>query len=406
MEIYNELAVKIVSLSASVLVIAAALFIAIFLLYGLIVVGCLAAGIIVRVVFFPVHAFLSAYPRSEWATHVAQALVAVIFLCFFTSRLTPQYRIFAFFFLLALILLLVWMVLRIRARYRPYFTEVLFDERYVHPVWDWISSQRRILALMSRIPPLRPVGAALDLVASRVHHRRWQLFLSSLLVFSFYTLPVQLAPSLDNLISDWTAVVIKHYDLEWLMHSALWGNAFKATGTIYLYLFDWLVTVIALYGLITILCPLEPRNIFGSVDEALRDFVSGRGTFIFSGLFWQYGDGTSDPVVCSKGETEKRFFTSIAKSVHKESVNLDADLRGAWQGENARIAFACTIASPDGKGPTDYCVHYRRLGRSSYLVAVDAKATCFNGSNAKSQTSLQELSDSIGYLVNVRDSLK
>jgi hypothetical protein len=53
-----------------------------------------------------------------------------------------------------------------------------------------------------------------------------------------------------------------------------------------------------------------------------------------------------------------------------------------------------------------YCFHYRRLGKSSFLAAADARAKRFDGSNARSQIMFHQLAESIGYLVNVRHSLK
>jgi hypothetical protein len=401
------LAERVVAPLATVLVIFVALLIAIFLLAALIIVGCIVTELVIRIVFSPLRFLFSKYSTSEWGTRVGQPVVAALFFCFFTSRLAPQYRFFAFFFLLFLIGLLVWIVRRVRARYRAYFSEILFDERYLDPVWDWISSQRRILLLLARLPPLRPVSGALDIVLNRVHHRRWQLFLGSLIAFSFYTLPVQLFPGFDHWLSETVSSAVKNYELDWLSHSPWFGRSFDIVAIIYLYLVDWLVTIIALYAVITFLCPLEPRNLFETVEKALRDFVSDHRIFVFSGLFWQHQEGSADFAVCARGEEEKRVFSLIAKTFHHASLDLDAHLRGGWQGENARIALTYKVASPNKAGKDDhYCLHYRRFGRSSFLVAVDANRTRFDRPDATSQKNFQQLSDSVGYLVNVRDSLK
>ena len=393
--------------AATMAIISVSLAAAICLLPLAVLIGCGLTGSIARAMSSPLRFALSRLPESEWSTHVAQPVVAVIFFCFFTSRISEDHRILAFFLLIALILAAVWIVRYLRARYRPYFPTILFDERFVYPIWDWLSSQRRLLALLGRVAPLRPLATSLRLATERVHHRRWQMFLGTLFAFSFYTLPVQLFPYLDHWLQHKVPAAVERIDLQWIVESPWVGKSFHIVGMIYLYLFDWVVTVAAIYAIVVFLSPLEPRNMFDNIGNALRDFVRGRKIFLFAGFFWQHGGVLSNSTICARDQEQGSTFASIARAIHDETLCLDRDMRGTWQGINCRVAAVYRSAPASDTGQQNsYCFHYRRLGRSSFIVAVDAKAEGFGGSNVKSQSSFRQLSESIGYLVNVRDSLR
>ncbi len=404
---FDKIMHMVIPPTATVFVISAALLIAIFLLPLVVLTGCFLAGALVRGIMFPFRSIFAKLSDSDWATHVAQPMVATTFFCFFTSRVSEDHRILAFFLLIGLILLLVRIVLGWRARYRPYFSEVLFDERFIHPVWRWTSSHRRILAVLGYVPPLRLLARSLHVAANQVHHRRWQLFLGSLFAFSFYTLPVQLFPYLDHRLKNAIPAAVRKYDLQWITESEWAGNSFHIVGIGYLYLLDWALTIVAVYALVVALSPLEPRNIFTSVEGALRDFVRRRRVFLFSGYFWQHNTHPPRSSVSARDEKKNDLFKSMPQLIHEQTLELDGSLRGAWQGNNCRVALVYQAARANGpKADSSYCFHYRRFGKSSFIVAVDSHAEHFDGSNAKSQTFFQQLGESIGYLVNVRDSLR
>ncbi len=82
-------------------------------------------------------------------------------------------------------------------------------------------------------------------------------------------------------------------------------------------------------------------------------------------------------------------------------------LKGTWQGVSCRVALVYEPATADGsKVRNPYCFHYRRMGKSSFVVAADSNAKRFDGSNARSQNMFYQLSESIAHLVNVGHSLK
>jgi hypothetical protein len=378
--------------------------------------GCYLTGLLVKFVFHRPRAFLSRrWSNSEWNTHIAQPIVAAFFVCLFTSRIPKEHHWLILGLLCVLIALLGWIGSRVRANYRPdfsgtvfskycpQFSGVLFDERFVRPVWDWIQAQRRVLTWLGRIPPLRPVAWALEFAVDRIHRRRWQLFLGTLLALSLYTLPVTLAEPLDTLVFGPIETSVP----QWIKTSPLFGQSYKVVHAIYLYLFDWLVTIYVLYAVIVLVSALEPRNIFRSVDEALQDFVNKRKIFSFSGLFWQYSASELNRIKCTQNEEQQQRFAAYAQALHDESLRLDGPINGSWQGINSRIALIYETPATGKSGERQsHCVHYRRLGRSAFLVAVDADASRFDGTNSESQIKFHQLSESIGYLVNVRDSLK
>ncbi len=276
-----------------------------------------------RVLFFPVHLYLVRFSGSDLGTHATQPIVAAIFFCFFTSRISAQHRITAFVAISILILLLALIVYRLRARYRPFYSEILFDQRFIYPAWEAFSAQRRLLSVLGNILPLRPLVWAIQVLANQIHHRQWQLFFGTLAVFSFYTLPVQLFPGLDRFLIGGIQAIFERENLLWMEQSLVLGKPLQVAGAAYLYLFDWCVTVLGVYAMILLFAPLEPRNTFNKVGDALRDFVRKGKIFIFTGYFWQNGAEASRPAVCVRDKERSDLFEAVAKAIHDETLALD-----------------------------------------------------------------------------------
>ena len=381
--------------------------VSVFALPAILLAGGLLISLLGRVVFLPVHIYLIRFSGSDLGTHVTQPIVATIFFCFFTSRISEQHRFTTFLGINALIVVLAWIVYRLRASYRPHFSEILFDQRFIYPVWEAISSQRRLLGTIGSIPPLRPLVWALQVIANQIHHRQWQLFFGTLSVFSLYTLPVKLFPALDRWLIASTHAIVETYNWQWIETSPFLGKPLQIAGAGYLYLLDWCITVLGVYAMILLFAPLEPRNTFGKVSEALRDFVRSGRIFLFTGYFWQNSAEASSPAIFARDKGRSAVFEEIAKSIHNETLQLDASLRGTWQGVSCRVALVYEPSPASvSKVRNPYCFHYRRLGKSAYLVAADAVAKRFSGANARSQNMFYQLAESIGHLVNIGQSLK
>ena len=397
----DELARSSAQPAAMFMVLSLAATAAIFIMPIIVVVGGFIVNWFVRIVY------ISKFSGSDFGTHITQPIVAAIFFCFFTSRISAQHRLTTFIAVSVFILVLGAIVYWVRARYRTHFSEILFDERFIHPVWEAISSQRRLLVSLGAVAPLRPLLWSIKVLTNQIHYRQWQLFFGTLAVFSFYTLPVELFPGLDRWLLRGVHAVVEEFNGQWIVESPLYGKAVQMAGSGYLYLFDWGVTVLGVYGLIVLFAPLEPRNTFSNVSEALRDFVRKGKVFLFSGFFWQYGSWSSRPAVYTRDKERADSFEPVAKLIHDETLLLDAALRGSFHGNSCRVALVYEpVAGSDAKVRNPYCFHYRRLGKSSFLAAADAHAKRFDGSNARSQIMFHQLAESIGYLVNVRHSLK
>ena len=114
-------------------IISLAALVSIFVLPILVVAGGFLVRLVILVVLFPVQLFLARFSGSDSGTHVMQPIVAAIFFCFFTSRISEQHRITVFAAVSAVIVALTWIVYRLRARYRPHFSEILFDQSSLIP---------------------------------------------------------------------------------------------------------------------------------------------------------------------------------------------------------------------------------------------------------------------------------
>ena len=293
--------------AAYFIIISLAALVSIFVLPIVVVAGGFLVRLLIRIVFFPLQLFLARFSGSDSGTQVMQPIVAAIFFCFFTSRISEQHRITVFVAVSALILALTWIVYRLRARYRPYFSEILFDQRFIYPVWAAILSQRRILTALGGIAPLRPLLWAMQLLANQIHHRQWQLFFGTLAVFSLYTLPVQLFPALDRWLVAGTQTILEAYNWQWIEASPFLGKPLQLAAIGYLYLFDWCVTLLGVYAMIVLFAPLEPRNIFIKVDEASARFRSPGENLPVHGILLAVWRRDHRPGGLRQGQGARRF---------------------------------------------------------------------------------------------------
>ena len=359
-------------------------------------------------------------PYPEANSRTAQCAIGGGFFCYFIWRLPTSKtwqnfsyldKTIAFSYVVVLVLVLAGLGFWMARHYRRHYSQTLFYHRKVKPVWDWVSFQSYALLWLDRIPILRPVIGALDEVAKRVHHRRWQVFLRCLFALSLFTLPVQMLP--EQFYDQSKAFIIAPFDRvpifkevieTWIEKSEWLGVPAAVFGAIYFYLIDWMLTVLLLYFAVSALAPLEPRNLFRTVDEALHYFVEERKIFIFACYFWQDKDGGYAAAFYPKIGAAQ--WEATARVLHREMLHLDQFLISTYQGINARIAAVFDQYGLGNKSVSTECIHYRRFGRSAFLVAVDEQARQFDGTNIKSQTNFLQLSESIGSLVNVRHSLK
>jgi hypothetical protein len=180
-------------------------------------------------------------------------------------------------------------------------------------------------------------------------------------------------------------------------------TAATAVGAAYLYLFDWALTIVSLYLIVRILAPMEPRNLFPGVGAALRDFVRTRRVFCFAGLYWPYHTPAASPTILS-GDPHAAHWNEMASAIHKLCIGVDATIAQAGQGINSRAAVV--FEPPRSAKGRAYCLHYRRLGKSAFVAVVDNRRRGFSGRNTRSQNNFKQLSESVGTLINVRDSLK
>jgi hypothetical protein len=365
------------------------------------------------------------FPYRDEISLGSQFLVGLIFFFYFIFQVEKQQArlnlngqdIFGYTVLIAVIvtIYIFWRA----ARYRRHFSRILFYHRFVKPISDWITFQAYALLWLHHIPILYPVIDALDEIASRINHRRWQTFFRCLLFLSLFTLPVQLLP--DSFYK-WLGDAAKSFPVVaslvgFIEHSSLlaenqqnfWSQQpVVIVGAIYLYLFDWVATVVILYFVVSILSRLEPRNLFKSVADALAYFIGDREGFMFAGYFWRSDADAYAPTVRSSDDADPPFSCEdFALALHKETGRIDEFLPATWQGVNNRVSlvFAEEPASEGGKAEA-YCVHYRRFGESAFVVAVDAHGSRFDGSNTRSQSDFLQICESIGSLVNIRHSLK
>jgi hypothetical protein len=438
-----------------------------------------------RVLHPIVRAWSRLVPHPEANSRVAQCIVAGAFFGYFILRLPTSDRFkdlhlldktVAFSYVVLLMLTLTAYGTWMARHYRRHFSGLLFYHRKVKPVWDWFAFQSYALLWLDQIPVLRPVIGALDDVAKRVHHRRWQIFLRCLFALSLFTLPVQMLPqafydqSKRFIVSPVDVVLddvffgpgrtdlqaprphamrrLSYYQQraaapgaaharkrhlepraiapelpadpaggraglmlkDWIENNRWFGVPVSAFVAIYFYLFDWMLTILILYFVVAVLAPLEPRNLFPSIEEGLQYFVEKHKVFIFAGYFWRNNKIDSNefaPTLSpSSWAIQAAQWEETAQLLHKEMVRLDQFLLATYQGINARVAAVFDEPGPDGKPAKPVCIHYRRFGKSAFLVAVDEHESQFAGTNASSQTHFFQLSESVGSLVNIRHSLK
>jgi hypothetical protein len=277
-----------------------------------------------------------------------------------------------------------------------------------------------------------------------VDHHRWQTVLKYLWCLTVFSIPFQLMP---QWIYDWiphSIWRIPHWDSIW--NSIGWPlqDSLLVNVLICKYVLDWILTVSFIYGVVYVLAPLEEKNLFpavkdaldrfSSVREAIQSSVTTEPSFSFAGYFWQRERDKDrrihyTPTVGAKnraalsdrGETiaQAKRWEAIAQRLHEETLRLDKSFKSLpdpscpdppWQGLNSRVAIVCESEPSDGHEPTTSCVHYRRLGTCGFVVAVDSDETRSAGTNRRfedgSQALFQKLVEGVGRLINIRESLK
>jgi hypothetical protein len=346
----------------------------------------------------------------------SQFFVGLIFFYYFIyqvenqqERLSTFEMILLFSFLVLLLPLWAALIVWQATHYRKHFSEILFYHRFIKPMWDWVTYQSYALLWLQQLPLLEPVIGALDEVASRVKHRRWQTFLRSLFFLSLFTLPVTLLPAS---VYAWLGSIARSFPeniplLQEYMNISWFHEPLTILGALYLYLFDWVATVIVLYLVVCVLAPLEPRNLFESVAEALQYFVKDRRIFVFTSYFWHNSLVEHVPTSCSLYSDDQPLpWEQLALALHKTTVELDEFMPLTGQGINSRVALVFEDrAEQESEVRHAHCIHYRRFGATAFLVAVDAHEDLFND-DIRSQSNFQQLTESVGSLINIRHSLR
>jgi hypothetical protein len=282
--------------------------------------------------------------------------------------------------------------------------QVLFRERYLKPIKWWLEARGHVVHSLGRLRFLGRIIRLLEGLADRVNHRTCQIALLYLFSLSIFTLPVKLFGPLD----DWVGKSIHQLgiwlvgpaDVQMTEHPPGLEKEAPVLWVIIIYLFDWSLTVAFMYALVSNLARLlRGKDQFLSISEAVRYYVQGIRAFSFGGYFWRQPDAT--PTCYQQGSGDPGRWVELSNQLHEETERLDPLLRTTWQGINSRVAVVY-----EGKAADAVCVHYRRLGSSGFLVAVDWDRRRFDGNSQESQSDFQQLTASIGRSVNVRESLK
>jgi hypothetical protein len=259
---------------------------------------------------------------------------------------------------------------------------------------------------LEHLPRVRQIIRALDDVANMVNYRRWRVFLRCMFVFSLFTLPVQLFDKFDAGVSGAVSFVYHHIVPSTYIPPGPLLKALLAVDTLYVYLADWWLTVLILFAVVDLLAPTEQRNQFGSIQEAV-DYFYGK-IFRFARYFWCSSPPEPDALEpTTTGEDGPSPWDEVARVLHEQTIALDnAFLTTTFQGLNSRVAAVFEEdGGPEGK-PGVHCLHYQRIGRSAFVVAVDDRAERSSEGSLKSQKNFLHLAESIGCLINVRHSLK
>jgi hypothetical protein len=378
-------------------------------------------GLVISRVTLVVHWVMAPWQRlaSVWARRIpfpesvslvfqyaigASFVLVFVFQAGKAARIVLDFLTFASGVVLALLVVAGWLFWRaehyLEEEHVPReLARIVYYHRFVKPVWDWVAYQSYSLLWLDRIPVLRPVVTALDGVARQVNRRKWQVFLRCLLAFSIFTLPVQLFPGVDAKVSSQFATWIRDVNPDWLT------VPMRNFGEFYLYLFDWTLTVVFLFFVVSIFAPLEPQNMFPSVVAALSHFVGKGRPFVFASYFWQHELGEYEATSCWSEDPLPSRWEEFARSLHRQTVELDKYLPSTRQGVNSRVS--CVLEDESAPESKAWCVHYRRFGESAFVVAVGSDASRYEGRGIIiSQSDFLQLSEAIGLLVNVRHSLK
>jgi hypothetical protein len=191
-----------------------------------------------------------------------------------------------------------------------------------------------------------------------------------------------------------------------------------------------------IYAVVYMLAPLEEKNLFlgvkdaldkfSTVKEAIESSVRTDPSFTFAGYFWENRDkdrslrytptlGAKPAADVPEGKKASSLadrWVGIVQDLHEETLRMDESFRHPrWQGLNARVAVVCESGRQASHEPkTAVCLHYRRLGKCGFVAAVDEDEQRVMALNQRfndtSQALFQRLVEGVGRLVNIRESLK
>jgi hypothetical protein len=243
-------------------------------------------------------------------------------------------------------------------------SRILFFHRYIKPVFDWIAFQSYALLWLDHLLIVNSVIRALDAISQRINHWRWRIFLRCILVTSLFTLPIKLFPGVDNAVFE--KLFPGPHPFQW---AARFQPLLEGIEGVYIYLFDWFLTVLLLYFLVALLAPLEPRNLFPDIENALEFFVQKHKLFSVGLYFWS--KKPDQPLVQST--IDESGWPEFAQDLHRQTLQLDRNfLVSTGQGVNSRVA---AVFEDEGEtGTSACCVHYRRFGKSAFVLALDQAA--------------------------------
>jgi hypothetical protein len=299
---------------------------------------------------------------------------------------------------LLLVLGLVGLVVWLRTRHEP--ARVL-RRRYVRPIREWFEDKCRAVVALGRVPVLGRLIRELEGLLSQVQEHRCQTGLGYLFFLSIFTIPVQVFPWLDSVFD-----ALIGQPVVWLLGEVPWLPAQNVAllGHFFLLVFDWALLIVFFYAVVFGLSLLFRKDRFASVDEAVRYYVVDLEAFSFAAYF-RWDENTPATASVRKGaEATQKQWQEFASRLHAETENLDESLWPTWQGENSRVAVVFE-GEVDGTAEV-LCIHYRRVGKAGFVVAIDRERPRPDGQRADRQADFRGLTASIGRLINVRESLK
>ncbi len=175
----------------------------------------------------------------------------------------------------------------------------MFKLRYFRPVREWIEAKGRAVVALGQLRVLgRPIRELEELL-NRVQVRWCRACLGYLFFLSIFTIPIQVFPRLDDVFYAWVG-----QPAAWLMGRVPWLPAENVAplGHVFVLVFDWVLLMILLYAVVFNLSLLFRKDLFASVEDAVRYAVNDLRAFTFAGYFRRDEEGNYQAgVLC--GET-------------------------------------------------------------------------------------------------------